>query len=1046
MKTATTLLVLVIICGNLTISAAVKTNTPAKAEVAKKSKATKPPEKVQDYSRGFAQFKSFGLPEVKTAKYIKLNTFFNTIDSNNLPYEARTKGNAWLLKEDKKSGKALVIINQGTVIDIYDQQKLIKKLQKKNKTVMQNWHKDLNNYLSGTWKETDIKADAKKLINYLKKAVKKKDRYWDPHGGLFLFAAQLHNKGLKDDANKIAALLFKLGKSKRQVLLGALNALADAQYNAVYLQFSQDHDLQKFSDNITPLLKRYTVGWQKAPGIIKLQTLLQEQLSGKKVTAAYKKLTVAEKKLADAMLTEKLEPFGNKLWLLPPQVKSKISKLASPKTATAKNSKAVKSMAETKSTVIADITARGMAAVPMLIKLLDDNRFVMTSKNRFTRTSTRYNDYGMFGRGSDNGDDISRANRIFNRMPRPMTRGEVAKFLLQSIIIMEVDENDRNADKSPEALKELCRAWYKTNKSKSPIELATAYLQNGNDSQKTAAADYLLASNAATQYLLIEKELLSGKRERYGNRTRDALAVKYVSKLGKDATGFIEKYIKILDPDGSIQQDAADKKNKKNSKKKDKDKKTKIKNPTKSRGDGMFVEASGSDDQGDGMFENEQGNQISEWEKRAILSQINKLRTLASNKSAEDILNDVVEKRQAWNQELIEIVISRMRDNNLSPDEQLAIWLTAADKFAKADNRWMITPMLTRALQGIKPNNMQSHRIYPMRGSKQPAITPPILIAAKNRKIWEKLLKNKMKVGRDNLRDLAAIYNELIYGTDKRVDISMTKFILGDLYQKRLHKRVTARLAGTPEDKLPQLPNINKLDRTKKQQQIAAVMKKMNATKDIKHLQQVLTSLSLKELLRLKQGLDDAPKINARLVVLANKITKVETKVKSAEKFKKFSGMQLSKSLIDDLQSYALDGLKTNNPVSCKIYRKSCFAGCTIEIEEIPLKNLTKVKTDINKKFVLTGYIAFPGTSRSQAYWTTEQKTASTVTTKNNSDDDEDDLFNEVEDDINTDAQNIYAENQQLFADKLLQIEQGKINTLLGCKIVFYLVLKQYTL
>ena len=240
MKTLTTLLALAIICGNLTSSAAVKTNTPAKAEVAKKTTATKQPEKVQDYSRGFAQFKAFGLPEVKTAKYIKLNSFtiFNMMD--NLPYEARTKGNAWLLKEDKKSGTALIIINQGTVVNIYDQQKLIKRLikksQNKNNKVMQNWHKDLNNYLSGTWKETDLKADAKKIITYLKKKLKKQSRYMNPPGGLFLFAAQLHNKGLKDDANKIAALLFKLGKSKRQVLLDALNALADAQYGLSAIQ------------------------------------------------------------------------------------------------------------------------------------------------------------------------------------------------------------------------------------------------------------------------------------------------------------------------------------------------------------------------------------------------------------------------------------------------------------------------------------------------------------------------------------------------------------------------------------------------------------------------------------------------------------------------------------------------------------------------------------------------------------------------------------------------------------------------------------------
>ncbi len=1050
MKRLTTLLVIAIVWGNLTSRAAVKNPKPAKAEVAKKAKATKQPEKVQDYSRGFAQFKSFGLPDVKAAKYIKLNSFtiFNLVSSGRLPYAARAKGNAWLIKEDKKHGKALVIINQGTVVDIYDQQKLIKESQKKNKKSLPNWNSELNNYLSGTWKKVDLKTDAKKMITYLKQKLKKQDDYVDDStGGLFLFAAQLHNKGLKADANKIVALLFKITPNKRQVLLAALNTLADAQYNTVYLQFHQDHNLKKFSANIAPLLKRYPIGWGKAPGVKKLQTLLQAQLNGKKVTTSYKKLNATEKKLATALITEKLEPFAHNLWLLPPQVKSKTAKPASPKAATIKKSEKTKKTADTKSAVIANITDCRMAAVPMLIGLLDDNSFVMIGKDQFNQTSTRYNYlYGMFGSNRNDGDDSSEANKIFNRMPRPMTRGEVAKNLLQAIIIMEVDESNSGNAKSPEEFKTLCLAWYKKNKNKNPIELATIYLKNGNNSQKVAAADYLLASNAKKQYILVEQELLAGKRERYGNQTRDMLAIKYVRKRGDKATGFVEKYIKKLDPDGSLQQEEADKKNKKKNAKKAKNKKRKVKKTPKGRGDGMFVESNGSDD-----IE----QRMSTWEKQEILGQIKKLRMLASNKTAEEILNDVVEKRKDWNRDLAEIIMTRMRDNKRSPDEQLTVWLTAADKFTKIDNGRLVDQMFQQALQSIKPNARHNYGRFSAPPNIQPASTAPAPSVTKNRQLWEKLLKNKMKLAYNNtglkiwyVGDLAAFYNELIYGKTKRIEMAMADRVLEDLYLKRLHKRVAARLSGTADDKLPKLPTISKLKQPELKSQIAAVMQKLNATAGLKDLQQGLASLSLNELLLLAKGLDNAPKLNALLVVLANKITNIKTKVKSAEKFKKFMDKQLSKSLVDELQRYALDRLKNNRPISCKIVRKPCFAGCTITITEIPLKNLTKEKSEINKKFILAGYIDFPGAGNPSAIWDVDAKAVAAVKISNNDaeEDDDDDLFNEVEDEIDTEAKNAYAENQQQFADKLLQIEQGKENTLLSGNISFGVKLKQYTL
>ena len=99
--------------------------------------------------------------------------------------------------------------------------------------------------------------DADCIIKYLQDAQKKKSfGTEDSCGTWFLFAVHLNQKGMKDQANELAGLLFEIGKGKRKVILQALNALADVQYYAAYAEaiFRQSmghfrHAMEKYGEH-----------------------------------------------------------------------------------------------------------------------------------------------------------------------------------------------------------------------------------------------------------------------------------------------------------------------------------------------------------------------------------------------------------------------------------------------------------------------------------------------------------------------------------------------------------------------------------------------------------------------------------------------------------------------------------------------------------------------------------------------------------------------------------------------------------------------------
>jgi DNA-binding transcriptional regulator of glucitol operon len=86
---------------------------------------------VKDYSRGFQEFYKLGFPDAAKADYVNVSAYRSVpdMDMGGL-YELRLQGNGWMLEETPKV-KGRFIVGTCRVMEIYDQEALMKEQQKK---------------------------------------------------------------------------------------------------------------------------------------------------------------------------------------------------------------------------------------------------------------------------------------------------------------------------------------------------------------------------------------------------------------------------------------------------------------------------------------------------------------------------------------------------------------------------------------------------------------------------------------------------------------------------------------------------------------------------------------------------------------------------------------------------------------------------------------------------------------------------------------------------------------------------------------------------
>ena len=511
----------------------------------------------QDYGAGFAKFRALGLPNAAGGKYVHLTTYSRTIYSQDSGGVFNgVKGTGWLFESTDTNNLAVRYISKGSEYEYYPldylkkenkkrQKAARKKAKASGKPVSSFMHND--NRIGASWKEVDPKKDADLIVKRLIEKQKKHSfRYESKTTGpaVFFAAAHFYSNGYTNEANQILEQLFVTCDDRRSLIINTVNQLANTQYNEVCSNFFKNKDWKKFDQNLLNLLMRFSRGWQFAPAAKRLYTAVHKRVStatppaitGDYLTAEDKELA---RQLASAIQSEDYTRYryygayqqetagwnDRTLWFLSPPKKDDSSSPGITNAVTGTN-------------VLKIIKQKKMDAIPLLVALVDDDYLTClpSSSGR-----SEYRDYSMWSGSSHK----MSTELMYMMLRRPLSRGEVAKTYLRTILPAGNDESQNASTESEQdtsSFKTNLIAWYQANKDKPSNELAKMYLSEGNNEQRNSAVKYLIRFGDSNDLKLVEKIFLDPEHfstYRYNVRC-------YVEKYGPKAKDFVTQYTNVM--------------------------------------------------------------------------------------------------------------------------------------------------------------------------------------------------------------------------------------------------------------------------------------------------------------------------------------------------------------------------------------------------------------------------------------------------------------------------------------------------------------------
>ena len=321
-------------------------------------------------------------------------------------------------------------------------------------------------------------------------------------GRVLLLATQTYQTGNTALANELAIAVFDLTPSRERAIDAAISLIADHAYDAAAQAFFESNDWTAYHRALTGLVEKFPRGWTAHDAVAMLMPQVAKQAGGEpprvpslpnisldpKALAAVEKLTAKPAANSSAEDEKLAKRAGYNLASIPPNQRVRIlaflrsqgmrsnggsgSWLLEP--VDARNSD---------TSPVGQITALGIAALPVLAALVDDPYFTSLPNEGANEGSMYF---------SPNEDDDEVTFRVHARLNRPASRGEIACNLLRQTL---PDNSGELNQAGPDALRELALAFWKDNQHATREELAVVFLRDGSIYQNQAAAK-LLASSA----------------------------------------------------------------------------------------------------------------------------------------------------------------------------------------------------------------------------------------------------------------------------------------------------------------------------------------------------------------------------------------------------------------------------------------------------------------------------------------------------------------------------------------------------------------------
>ena len=462
-----------------------------------------------DYSAGVKKMFELGLPDVRQAKYVKVESISSRWGGSGLMDRGpKMTGNAWLL-ELKTNGTASVVMNQLTVTELMPAKAAEQPTKARLETLMANAKpghapygpmlagveanvealeslEELGLPQTGNWKEADLQADLRSWLEYLPKVGGELDfQFKQKAVSLFLFAAHVHRRGHTAEANQIMALLFQKVGDSRKLLSAAMSRIANEQYQQVYAEFERTGDWAQYLSAMEGLLGRFGLAWRDAPLVERVAGMVRKQLDQKSAPGlsgagwSEADLRIATLLAQSNTVIDPRHPVLNGLgWLANADRRDPRQKPPGP---------------------LELIQQRGARVVPLLVALLQDEWLVRaTSGARRQFSFLELEEEALSTEGVDNRLEDS---------ARPWSRGQIARRILEPLVLERAEEFDQDGRPTPEELARKSRAWAARHTTDDRAELLRQLLAEGRQeplhllmdspepADRAAVESYLLQTN-----------------------------------------------------------------------------------------------------------------------------------------------------------------------------------------------------------------------------------------------------------------------------------------------------------------------------------------------------------------------------------------------------------------------------------------------------------------------------------------------------------------------------------------------------------------------
>lgn len=850
-----------------------------------------------DPARLLTDFEKLGFPDVRQARYVKLDYVRNLDVESLFRYDEESSGNAWLLSETAASNglsaHMRVVVNG--VLEVNLGGKPIQPWRDYQGLAQQVLFEEDEAPRTDGWRLARPEADVLKAERFFKELESGKlSRFYLEDGTefrIFFFALALQQRGDTDGARRVLTGLYRL--RGKVIETRAVGYLADNLYRSLYDRFRETGDGAVYCEGMKGLLVRFPRlpapqkdPWENRSVVEEILARTEAALKGDAplpapdaaFTDTGRNLAQEFQKVRRLNVTSRYT-YEKPLWLAPASWTNTIPPGTDPDLR---------------------IRALGLEAIPLLLALVEDKAY--------TRAPFIEPDFI---------DSFSRRKEL----PRLMTRGEAALLILKDIMPEYLGEE---AKEKNTPFPNACRKFYERNKAKSGEEVAGLFLREENYmTAREQAMEFLLRRASTANVPVLETFFLEGPATpgRYRGLDRPALLdrAEEMARYGAIRGGAVRPLaLKMAD---RLEREARDYKKPEN---------VSYGNPESDR---KAVEGA----------------------RDSLRNAATVLRTFKWETGTSDLAAQWVGESDIAARNWVERVLDA-RLEIMPPPDALRLLMACAVKETDPERRMKMAILINQSMmeerRRLTPastaeewkalfGDSRTNREHQVRDSY--LILCENLFAPPEASAEERYIpfygcpeENPCSLGMPN-RSSRALDLIHLYGDEGRA------FLL---------KREIARLEGVPEESLEPFPSA----RTFPVERVASVESRLEQAKTREEAEAVAAALGLPEREGLPALLTNHPALNARLVPLSMLVKEVVVEGDDAlrRELAELVGQPAGTGLVHRLKAYCESRTRAGKSVTVSLERLPRFGGCIVKA--VPFVPTAEKPGEPGEKMGIVGY------------------------------------------------------------------------------------------